>query len=164
MPDLKTPLLWLLGVALLLALAAAGVERTRRADIQSKFSDYRAQAEEQARKASEDARAEEQRRQAEQTKVVADAKKQAQSAQVAASAARTAGERLREQLASLRSQACGNPAPPPGSPATTTPPDLLADVQRRLDEALQDIAGYADAAAIAGRACEKSYSTLTENK
>lgn len=161
MPDLKTPLLWLLGVALLLALAAAGVERTRRADIQSKFSDYRAQAEEQARKASEDARAEEQRRQAEQTKVVADAQKQAQSALAAASAARSVGERLREQLAASRREACGNPAPPPGSPATPTTTDLLADVQRRLDEAQDGIALHADQSRIAGLACERAYQALT---
>lgn len=161
MPDLKTPLLWLLGIALLLVLAAAGVERTRRMATVAEFQTYKAQTEKQAREASEAARAEEQRRQAEQTKVVTDAKAQIRKATADAADARTAGQRLRDQLAASRSEACGNPQPASGSPTAQPAPDLLADLQRRLDEAADGIADYADQSAIAGNACQRSYEALT---
>lgn len=161
MPDLKAIGLLAAGAAIALLVALLGISRVQVAETRAEYQRYKAGTEEQARKASEDARAEEQRRQAEQTKVVADAKKQAQNALAAASAARTAGERLREQLAALRGQACGNPAPPPGSPATGPTPDLLADVQRRLDEAQDGIALHADQSRIAGHACERAYQALT---
>lgn len=161
MPDLKTIGLFAAGAAIALLLALLGISRVQVAETSAEYQRYKAQTEEQARKASEDARAEEQRRQAEQTKVVTDAKKQAQSALAAASAARTAGERLRDQLAASRREACGNPAPPPGSPATGPTPDLLADVQRRLDEAQDGIALHADQSRIAGLACERAYQALT---
>lgn len=161
MPDLKTIGLFAAGAAIALLVALLGISRVQVAETRAEYQRYKAGTEEQARKASEDARAEEQRRQAEQTKVVADAKKQAQNALAAASAARTAGERLREQLAASRREACGNPAPPPGSPATGPTPDLLADVQRRLDEAQDGIALHADQGRIAGLACERAYQALT---
>jgi len=161
LPDLKAIGLLAAGAVIAVLLALLGISRVQVAETRAEYQRYVAQTEKQARKASEDARAEEQRRQAEQTKVVADAKKQTQSALAAASAARTAGERLREQLAASRREACGNPAPPPGSPATPTTTDLLADVQRRLDEAQDGIALHADQSRIAGHACERAYQALT---
>lgn len=161
MPDLKTIGLFAAGAAIALLVALLGISRVQVAETSAEYQRYKATTEEKARKASEDARTEEQRRRAEQDKVVADAKKQAQSAMAAASAARTAGERLRDQLAALRGQACGNPTTPPGSPAAGSADDLLADVQRRLDEAADGIALHADQSRIAGQACERAYQALT---
>ena len=70
--------------------------------------------------------------------------------------ARDAGERLRKQLAVTRAAACKNPTTPGGGTPANTAPDLLADVQRRLDEATDGIARFADSAHNAGRACERS--------
>ena len=48
-----------------------------------------------------------------------------------------------------------------GSPPADPAGDLLAELQRRLDEAADGIAAHADAARIAGQACQQSYDALT---
>lgn len=88
---------------------------------------------------------------------------EAEAARRDAAAAADAGQRLRGQINRLRA-ACipaGNPGAVPGGAATGAAGDVLADVQRRLDQAADGIAAFADAAAAAGRACERSYDTLT---
>lgn len=78
-------------------------------------------------------------------------------------AARDAGQRLRQQLAVLAARSCasagtvGDPSAAAASPATQSAADLLADLQRRLDEASDDVAGFADRASAAGAACERAY-------
>lgn len=95
-----------------------------------------------------------------------DAKAQELEREAAARAAAvTAGRKLQLRLSALETQACGaDPAAAPGGPAASTPADLRAYVQRRLDEAADGIAGYAGGAAAAGRACERSYDALTPGK
>jgi hypothetical protein len=75
-------------------------------------------------------------------------------------AARAVGERLRQQLTALALASCSPAsvaaAASPG-PAADAARDLLADVQRRLDQATDDIARFADQASAAGALCERSY-------
>ena len=79
---------------------------------------------------------------------------------------RAAGQRLRaaQAAASLAARSRGTAsysAPASGSAPADPASDLLADVQRRIDEATDGVAGFADAAHIAGIGCERSYSALT---
>lgn len=67
-----------------------------------------------------------------------------------------AGERLRNAIAALsRSPSCAGAAAGGGASADA-PARVLADVQRRLDEATDRVAGFADASHIAGTACERA--------
>jgi hypothetical protein len=85
------------------------------------------------------------------------AREQAASAAADLSAASDAGGRLRDALAAARRRPAQCPISPAGgsAPADTTE-RVLADVQRRLDEATDRITGFADAAHIAGQACERA--------
>lgn len=78
---------------------------------------------------------------------------------------RSVGQRLRAaQAAAIASRGRGpasDPTPSSGSAPTDPSSDLLADVQRRIDEATDGVAGFADAAHIAGLGCERSYQALT---
>ena len=93
-----------------------------------------------------------------------EAQKELDVARSDADAARSAGERLRDRIAQLtaacRATASNPDAANAGAPAEA-PADLLADVQRRLDEAADGIAGFADKSSAAGKACERSYDALT---
>ena len=76
-------------------------------------------------------------------------------------AAGAAGERLRAQIRNLTlSLASRDPGATGRSETANATIDLLADVQRRSDEAADAIARYADEAAVAGRVCEASYGAL----
>jgi septal ring factor EnvC (AmiA/AmiB activator) len=124
----------------------------------------RAQWERQTREAVEAARTEEQRRTAEVQKAVDDAEKQLARARADFDAAVDVGARLRQRISELTS-VCGK-APSGAAPARSgssagSTADLLADVRRRIDEAAEGIAGYADKASAAGVACEQSYDGLT---
>lgn len=117
-----------------------------------------------ARDAEADARAEEQRRTAEVQKAADEAHQALERARADAAAAADAGQRLRDRLAGLTTSCGAAPsgaaAAGPGAPARTAA-DLLADVQRRLDEAADGIARHADAARAAGTACQRAYDALT---
>ena len=112
----------------------------------------------------EDARAEERRRTEAVQEIANEAQSKLDQALADAGAARSAGERLRDRIAQLTAAcraAASNPdAANAGAPAEV-PADLLADVQRRLDEAADGIAGFADKSSAAGKACERSYDALT---
>jgi len=80
----------------------------------------------------------------------------------AAAAAADAGRRLRARLTAIEARGCAaDTAATAGGSAASTPADLRAIVQRRLDEAADGIGQYAGNAAAAGRACERSYDALT---
>jgi hypothetical protein len=162
-PDIRTPVIWMLASLLLAALAVAGVERTRRATVESKFATYKAAAADADAKAQAANRAEEQRRQAAQKKDREDAQKELAAARADASAAADAGRLLRNRIAALTRQArtASDTTAPAGSPPADATADLLADVQRRLGEATDRIAQFADAAHIAGKTCERDYHSLT---
>ena len=152
-------------------LAAIAVQTLRLGAEQKAHADTRAGHAEQlrmlanaGRNAEAAARAEEQRRSAELQKVANEATHALDRARADAAAAAAAGQRLRDRLATVAS-ACragpGDPVPAAPGPAASSPADLLAYVQRRLDEAADGIARHADAAGAAGRACERAYDSLT---
>ncbi len=127
------------------------------------YARARAQYKEAELKAVLEVRKEEGRRIAALQGVVDESKKDLGSARAAAAAAVSAGERLRVQLAALRRSGSGpNPAAPGGSASADTAGDLLAHVQRRLDEAADGIARFADEGRIAGHACERAYQAITQ--
>ncbi len=82
-----------------------------------------------------------------------------------AAAAADSGQLLRARLAELTAcpgrstEAAGTGAGGETAPATA---GLLADVQRRLDEAANRIAQFADESRVAGQACERSFDAVTD--
>ena len=154
---------------LLLALALqtyrlAGEQRAH-ADTRAQHAEHIADLEREAREAVLAARNEERRRTAEVQKAADEAHESLARARADAVAATDAGQRLRDRIATLAAT-CGRAASdtgPAGSgTAAIATADLLADVQRRLDEAANGIAAHADAAMAAGLACERSYKALNK--
>lgn len=164
-PDLKTPLLWVLGVALLAALATAGIERTRaagaRADAaaaRKDLADYRATAAESGRLAERAARTQEQTWRARADGVIQDGQQQIVRARNDADRAGAAERRLREQLAAYRAAvraATSAPVAAGGSPPAEAAVDLLADLLSGSGAALRELGRFADAAHAAGTICER---------
>jgi hypothetical protein len=160
-----------LSIALAGALLLAGWQTLRLSGEQSDHADTRARHAEQmqamfeaARQAGEQARTEERRRTAEVQKAADEAHQALERARADAAAATDAGQRLRDRLASLTAtcgRASGDAGPAVSGPSAVATADLLADVQRRLDEAADGIARHADAARAAGLACQRSYDALT---
>lgn len=160
-----------LGSLLLLALAFVGLQTVRLANerethAQSKqaHAEQRETWERKTREAVESARAEEQRRAEALQGVIHEVEQNLAQARADADAASDSGERLRKRLSAITA-ACrvgtSNPASASAGPTTEASGDLLADVQRRLDEAQDRIAEFADKAHAAGKACERSHGTLT---
>ncbi|VVE51962.1 gp23 [Pandoraea communis] len=92
-----------------------------------------------------------------------DAKKKADQARADARAADISADGLRKRVTELVA-AARRPAAAAGSPSADSGSDaldLLAGLFSRTDEASGDIARFADAAHIAGLACERSYDALT---
>lgn len=76
-------------------------------------------------------------------------------------AAADAAQRLRARLAAAQAASCsGDSAAAAGGPAAGPAADLSADVHRRLDQAADGIARFAEQAAIAGEACQRAYGAL----
>ena len=156
----------IVGLAICAALAWGGalVERSKRLEAVTALASYRAEAAEAARRAEAAQREEEARREDEIKKVVTDARLQTHRAQRDAAGARAAGDSLRDELARARARSCvsgqDSATAPRGPPADATE-RMLADVQRRFDEATDGIAEHADRAIAAGRACERAYDALT---
>ena len=136
------------------------------AAVQGKF-DAAAKAAEEKRLADEQAaRAEEQRRINQQAEIANEATKQADAARVDAAAANVAADGLRARVAQLVaiSRAARNSTAARSSAPAGDPLDVLADVLTRADKRAGDLAAYADAARIAGTACEHAYDSLTAAK
>ena len=160
-----------LAVALALALLLAGWIAFRLSNEQEAHAETRAAhalqiaaLERAAKEAEANARAEEQRRTAEVQKVADEARQELDRARADAVAAADAGSRLRSQIAAITAgcrAAASHPQAASGGPPADAAADLLADVQRRLGEATERIAAYADTARAAGAACERSYDALT---
>ena len=161
----------LLAAALVAAMLLTGVQTYRLAREQAAHADTRAQhaehiadLERDAREAVLAARNEERRRTAEVQKSADEAHESLARARADAVAATDAGQRLRDRVAAITAT-CGRAASDTGLAGSSAPAvataDLLADVQRRLDEAADGIARFADQARAAGIACERSYKALT---
>lgn len=158
---------WLLAVA----LGAAGLQTYRLALEQSAHARTQRDHVQQLRalenaagEAVAAARTEESRRFAALWETLNETQAALDRAQSDAAAASDAGVSLRRRIAALTA-GCRTPASD-SAPAGSSPPadasaDLLADVQRRLDEAADGIARHADEAHIAGRGCERAYDALT---
>lgn len=114
-------------------------------------------------KAVDDARIEEQRRTAAQTEIANVAKKDADVARADARTADAAADRLRQRVDQLlaAARAGKDPAAVGGGPAAGNAGDLLADLLQKSVERNRQLAEYADAARIAGQACERAYDSLT---
>lgn len=109
------------------------------------------------------ARLEEQRRTAAQTEIANDAIQKARAAQADALAADAARRELLARVTALAnaSRRPGDSDAVGGGAAARDPLVLLADVFGRVDQRAGELAQYADAARIAGQACERSYDALT---
>lgn len=111
--------------------------------------------------ASEAARAEEQRRTAEQRGIANAAAKERDQAMADARAAGAVAGRLRQRVAELAVSRASHPAAASRGETAGDPLEVLADVLERADRRAGILAEYADAARIAGQACERAYDTLT---
>lgn len=98
-------------------------------------------------------------------KAANDANIKAARASAAAASSVAAGQRLRNELATLDKRACdgSSAAASPGS-AASSPADLRAYVSRRLDEAADGIAGFAESAIGASQTCFESYSAVRKKR
>lgn len=110
----------------------------------------------------QDARAEDKRRIETQAKEINDAIKKSEAARADARAADAVSRELRARLATI-TNASRNPFDP--ATVSSSPPagdtiGVLADLLSRADQRAGVLAAYADAARIAGQACERSYDAL----
>lgn len=133
------------------------------ASVQQQWDLQTAAATVAALKATAAARAEEQRRAAAQQEIVREATLAAEKAVAERLAADRAAVGLRQRVAALAARCGGSTghtaAATPGA-AASSPGDLLADVQGRIDAAAGQLADVADARGDAGQACERSYDAL----
>lgn len=149
-------------LAAVLALAAGGWKTytTGRADGRALEREAMAQ---KVIEATTAARTEEQQRAAKAQKVANETHEALEHARADAYAAADAGHRLRQQLARITASCRATPGDSaPATPGTPAEPsaDLLADVQRRLDEAQDRIARFADEAYASGSACQRIHDQL----
>lgn len=159
MLEMLNPYRWLLAIGLVGALFLGYHAWAKH---QQGIGYAKAQGEYQARElaAVQAARAEEQRRTQAVQEIAHETDAALARARADHAAAVGAGQRLRQQLAAAHAAACRAAPAGAGLPAAAAG-DLLADVQRRLDEAADAIAQHADAASAAGAACQRSYEALT---
>jgi hypothetical protein len=100
------------------------------------------------------------------TGISIDAKKTADTAVAAARASDAASDLLRKQFAAFTASVRSSAAPSGSTPTYggTDALDLLTGLLGRIDDAAGRLAEFADAAHIAGLACERSYDALTQIK
>lgn len=154
----------LLGVGLVVQTLRLAAAQSATDAVQAKFYRYRLDAEAAARLASDNYRREEQRRITAQKENDARALSELAAARADAAGLADALRRLRERAAAdaARRAAAGHPQLVTSGAAAGPAPDLPTDVLGGLGEAAGQLAAYADAARIAGLACERSYGSLTE--
>lgn len=116
-------------------------------------------------KMEQDAREKEQRHQNEIERVRQDASDQITRAKSGATAAIASANRLREQANRTAARcatgtASASSGAATGSAPAASPGLVLADVLGRIDARAGELAEFADRAAIAGSACERSYDSL----
>lgn len=165
---------WAAGAVAVLAIAAAGVQTVRlageeadHATTKTQAADARAEASRMHAKAETEQREEYERRQKEKDDAIEQAKTKIAVATAAAARADLAAGSLREStiaLVAAARKACGSSDTGPGGAPASDPIGVLADVQRRADERAGILAKYADAASIAGDACERSYDSLSKGE
>ncbi|MBJ2155254.1 DUF2514 family protein [Variovorax sp. IB41] len=169
--DLKAPLLWGLGLALVAALATAGIERTRAAGARTdaakarqELAEYRGTMAESARLAERAQRIQEQTWRDRVDGVIQDGQKQIAAARADADDAARAAGGLRNQLATFRAAvraASAAPTAPGGGAPAADPLDLLSDLFGRADTRAGDLARIADERGAAGTVCERHADATT---
>lgn len=114
-------------------------------------------------KAEQDARAEGERRVAKQTEITNEAIQQAESARADARASDAAGRELRARVTALvnANRRPDDSATVSGGSAADNLTRVLAELLGEVDQHAGKLAEQADAARIAGQACERSYDALT---
>lgn len=163
-----TPLPWLAaGVALLAVAGFAGVqtlrlsnERAAHAETKAAWQTQVADAERLGRLAESHQREVERDWIERQAQASAAASRRAAALRSSLAAARSSGSELRDALAAAyaRCDSAGTGASVPRvSESARAPADLPADVSRRLDEAADRIAQFAEAAMSARQVCEESW-------
>jgi hypothetical protein len=172
LPFLSTWKWWLIGGAFALLAAAWGVQtvrlsanKTELAVSRQAHAEYVAKSEAAARQLSEEYRIEDQRRASAIRSVVQNAIQITEAVAADAASARSASDRLRDRISALVAasrKASRDPAAPPGSASAPDALDLLADVQRRTEEAAGQFARIADERGTAGLTCERAYGALTK--
>ena len=165
LPDLKTPLLWVLGLGLIAALGVAGIERTRAAgartdaaDARRDLAEYRSTMAESARLAERAQRTQEQTWRTRVDGVIQDGQKQIAAARSDAASAGDAERRVRAQLSAFRAAvraASATPAVVAGGPPAADPLDLLSDLFGRARARAGELARIADERGAAGTICER---------
>ncbi|NMG71837.1 DUF2514 family protein [Parazoarcus communis] len=150
--------------AFLVCLGLLIAEERDHAETKRLHAEQIADLERAGREAVEEARIEEQRRYTALQEIAHETQTQLDRARADAAGAANAGDRLRKRIAQLTASCRAGTGHPgsaaPGQTADVTA-DLLADVQQRLDEAADAIARHADAARIAGLACESAYDAVS---
>lgn len=139
-------------------------ERVAHEQTRTEYARYREMVERNAAEQAQRAADETARRLAAQQERVDAALEREQEARAAAARATAAGQRLRDRIATLTTScraASSDPAAPSDGEADATTDALLADVRRRLDEATDRIARFADDSHRAGLACQAEYEGLT---
>lgn len=150
------------GLLILAALLSWGWEHERTAHqvTMERYAEFRATTEAVGKASLANEKAVEARWGEKLKEATQDAETREKAATVAAGDLRAASASLRLQLAAARASSCpsstGAAAANPGTPADPAP-DLHANLQRRLDEAVQGVAGFADAAHNAGLTCERAW-------
>jgi hypothetical protein len=167
---------WVIAIAAGIGIVYAGhridvhnhevkAEARGRAEVAALWNAEKVQQLQIAIAANATARAEEQRRITEQKEAIHVAEKRAEVAHADAAAAADVAVRLRERIAQLAGAGGGRGTSNPGTAVAGAPACdaamVLADVLERAEERLRGLAEYADEAAIAGSACERSYEALT---
>lgn len=143
---------WILAVA----LAWGGWQRHKAQSVAAEYQRAQASAAVEREAALQASITETARRLAAQQRIASDAKAQTAKARAAAAAAGDAVQQLRDRLAQSASASPDNPAP-----ANRGETAALARVLGVCAERYQGLAGIADAAIVAGKACEQSYDALT---
>jgi len=166
LPDLKTPLLWVLGLGLVAALATACIERTRAAgartdaaDARRELAEYRATAAESGRLAERAQRNQEQTWRSRVDGGIQDGQQQIAGYRADADRAGAAERRVRAQLDAFRAAvraASAAPVVAGGRPPAEAALDLLTELLGGSGAALRELGRFADAAHGAGTICERS--------
>lgn len=162
------PIPWLAAGAALIAVSAlAGLQTIRLANERAAHADTRAAWQAQAadgerlgRLAEAQAREIERRRAESVAEVSAQAEAQNERLRRDLLASRGTADRLRRAVADTAARcrsASTDPAPAGSGETARATGDVLAELHSRIDEAAGIIAAHADAARVAGQACEQAY-------
>ncbi len=144
--------------------SALEVSERRAAKAETALLAQRSEWERQAKVSAEEQRAEEQRRQQTRDKEIQNAQVQAKLDAGRVAASRRAADQLREHVARLAAnadQGCGSTSVAAGSPATTGPGLVLANLYRGVDDEAHELAQAFDLARRAGLVCERLYDSLS---